>query len=121
MSGRFVLNEPPYSLPGPPLTKKNVVSTLLDHNITVGIGIREPWEARNTRFDIAWAALDARGSISRPEALALATVNLEELLGVHTGDGSDGDLVATQGGDLLDFEGKVVAIISPSRGVVDLV
>ncbi|THH28657.1 hypothetical protein EUX98_g5540 [Antrodiella citrinella] len=108
-------------LPGLPLTEKNTFSTLLEHNITVGLGVRAAWEARNTRFDVAWAALDARGGISRSEALALASVNLEELLGVNTGDGSEGDLVATQGGDLLDFKGKVVAIISPARGVVDLI
>ena len=34
-------------------------------------------------------------------------------------DPYDGDLVATTGGDLLSFEGKVVAIISPRRGKVD--
>jgi hypothetical protein len=30
------------------------------------------------------------------------------------------DLVATQGGDLFSFESKVVGIISPRRGYVDL-
>lgn len=49
--------------------------------------------------------------------MALASVNLETLLGVKT---DNTDLVATRGGSILSFEGKVVSIISPSRGVVDL-
>lgn len=109
-----------YSLPGPPLTEHNIVSALLSHNITVGVGIREAWQARNTRFDVAWVAYDARCKISKEETMALATVNLEKLLGVNAEDGSEGDLVATRGGDLLGFEGKVAAVISPARGVVDL-
>lgn len=34
--------------------------------------------------------------------------------------GAGGDLVATKGGDLLGFEGKVVAVVQSKRGVVDL-
>lgn len=43
-------------LPGPPLTKDSAISLLLSHNVTVGIGIEEPWSARNTRFDVAWVS-----------------------------------------------------------------
>ena len=49
----------------------------------------------------------------------MASVNVETLLGAHQ-DPADADLVATSGGDLLSFEGKVVAIISPRRGLVDI-
>lgn len=49
--------------------------------------------------------------------MALASVNLERLLGVQN---PITDLVAVKGGTLLDFEGKVVGVISPERGVVDL-
>ena len=31
-----------------------------------------------------------------------------------------GDLVATEGGDLLDIQSKVVGVISPRKGKVDL-
>jgi len=41
-------------LPGPPLTKENALSTLIRHNVTVGIGIEESWSARNIRFDAGW-------------------------------------------------------------------
>ena len=57
------------------------------------------------------------GDISAVQALALASVNLEDLLVVNT---DNNDLVAIKGGSLLGFEGKVVGIISPIRGVVDL-
>ena len=63
------------------------------------------------------AALEAGREITTAEALALASVNLEILFAVNT---EASDLVATKGGSLLDFEGKVVAIISPRRGVTDL-
>lgn len=61
--------------------------------------------------------LEAGGALDRHDAIALATVNLEKLLGVYKG--SD-DLVATAGGDLFDFSGEVTAIISPGRGLVDV-
>lgn len=44
-------------LPGPPLTETNAVTTLLQHNVTVGIGIEESWSARNIRFDAGWVRL----------------------------------------------------------------
>ncbi|KLO16031.1 composite domain of metallo-dependent hydrolase [Schizopora paradoxa] len=113
-------------LPGPPLTQDSAISLLLSHNVTVAIGVEEPWSARNTRFDAAWAALEASGSISQSEALALASSNLEKLLGVEEAGGVHGaqqiggDLVATSFGGILDFESKVVGVISPRRGLVDL-
>ncbi|RDB24983.1 Imidazolonepropionase [Hypsizygus marmoreus] len=104
-------------LSGPPLTEQNAIALLHANNVTVGIGIEEQWSARSLRFDVGWAALEANGQLSKSEALALASVNLEILLGVESGNE---DLVAIKGGSLLDFTGKVVSIISPSRGVVDL-
>ncbi|KAL1952082.1 hypothetical protein VTO73DRAFT_1231 [Trametes versicolor] len=105
-------------LPGPPLSETNAIAVLLAHNVTVGVGVEEAWMARNTRLDIAWAALESGGEIRKADALALASVNVEKLLGVKT-DGLQADLVATRGGDLLEFS-KVVGVMSPRRGVVDL-
>ncbi|KIM40067.1 hypothetical protein M413DRAFT_446222 [Hebeloma cylindrosporum] len=104
-------------LPGPPLTKDNSVTALTAYNVTVGVGVEEQWSSRNIRFDIAWAALEANGSLSKSDAIALASVNLERLLGIQN---PITDLIAVKGGTLLDFEGKVVGVISPQRGVVDL-
>ena len=45
-----------YSLPGPPLTEKSSIMELLDHNVTVGLGVIGNWAAQNTRFDLAWVS-----------------------------------------------------------------
>ncbi|EJD41715.1 hypothetical protein AURDEDRAFT_115328 [Auricularia subglabra TFB-10046 SS5] len=103
-------------LPGPPLTEQSALGVLLDHNVTVGIGIEESWSARNTRFDIAWAVLESGDSISRSAALALASSNVAKLLGVEL----PSEVVAYEGGDALSKSSRPVAVISSSRGVVDL-
>ncbi|KAG8906655.1 hypothetical protein FRC01_007930, partial [Tulasnella sp. 417] len=87
-------------LPGPPLTWDTNISVLLRHGVTVGVGILEGWEARNTRFEVAWAALQAPGDISKEDALALASSNLEKIFGLP----GSGDFVAYKGGDMFDLE-----------------
>ncbi|KAF8633299.1 hypothetical protein AX17_004474 [Amanita inopinata Kibby_2008] len=104
-------------LPGPPLLKKNALSVLLENNVTVGFGVEEKWSARNLRFDLAWAALDVYGEIDEAQALAVGSINIENLLGVEA---SNSDLVATKGGTLLSASSKVVAVISERKQVVDL-
>jgi hypothetical protein len=42
------------SLPGPPLSNDTALVTLIKYSVTVGLGVREAWEARNTRFDLQW-------------------------------------------------------------------
>ena len=59
--------------------------------------------------------LESGGSISKEQAIELVSTNVETLLGVV----DEGELVATRGGDLLEFS-KVVSVISPRRGVVDI-
>lgn len=118
-------------LPGPPLTEESQISRLLKHKVTVGVGILESWEAQNARFDLGWVAVESGGKISTEQAFMLGTVNLVKLLG---GEGEDdleeagagvdlflkGELVATIGGDLLEFGSKVVAVVSSRRGFVDV-
>lgn len=66
-------------------------------------------------------AIGTGGRLSKADTLALASTNLEKLLGGKGGSAQYAhDLVATRGGDLLDFGSKVVAVISPKRGNVDL-
>lgn len=45
-----------FSLPGPPLTNDTALVKLLESGVIVGIGVRDAWEARNTRFDIQWVS-----------------------------------------------------------------
>ncbi|TFK48234.1 composite domain of metallo-dependent hydrolase [Heliocybe sulcata] len=114
-------------LPGPPLTKDDLIGTLFKAGVTVGIApqgvsgerMMSTWAVRNARFDAAWVAAASGGLISKSDALAMASSNIEKLLGV-TAEPWYGDIVITQGGDLLSFKGKVVAVISPRRGLVDL-
>ncbi|KAI0766557.1 composite domain of metallo-dependent hydrolase [Irpex lacteus] len=107
------------SLAGPPLTEKSAVATLLAHNVTVALGRDIASDSRYARFDAAWAALEAGGSISRKEAIALVSTNFDRLFGISAGDHAD--LVATTGGSLFDYSSKVAAIISSRRGVVDII
>ena len=59
--------------------------------------------------------------MTKNEALALASTNLERLLGLEENT-SDylADLVAYEGGDIFDFSSKAVGVLSPRKGVVDL-
>ncbi|KAL6308850.1 hypothetical protein BKA93DRAFT_481716 [Sparassis latifolia] len=112
---------------GPPLTHDSAIAHLIAHNVTVAIGPQgtvvplevSAWAVRNMRFDAAWALGEAPNVLTKASAIALVSSNVEKLLGVHVGPG-EGDLVATSGGDLLSFEGKVVAIISPRMEKVDM-
>ncbi|KII92273.1 hypothetical protein PLICRDRAFT_172382 [Plicaturopsis crispa FD-325 SS-3] len=114
--------------PGPPLSKDSVVSLLASQNVTVGLGPQgvngdasmSQWAVRNLRFDAGWVALESNGLLTKEDVLAMASSNIEQLLGVE-GHGDDGDIVATMSGDLLSFEGKVVAVVSSRRGAVDII
>jgi len=51
------------------------------------------------------------------DAFALVSTNLEKLLGLSL---PDADIVAYHGGDVFDFNSKVVGVISSSKGTVEL-
>ncbi|GBE80175.1 predicted protein [Sparassis crispa] len=107
-------------LPGPPLTNDTELVTLMEHGVTVGIGVHGAWEAANTRFEAAWAGLESNGRIDRLQAHALVSTNLEKLLDLEGWLGDDGDLVAYAGGSAFDLSSKVTAVLSPGRGLVEL-
>lgn len=58
---------------------------------------------------VCQVALDSNGNISRQEALALVTTNIENLTGMNSTYLAD--MVAYKGGDWDQMESKVVAII----------
>ncbi|KAJ6577348.1 carbohydrate esterase family 9 protein [Mycena capillaripes] len=115
-------------LAGPPLTAQSSAAFLASHNVTVGLGPQgvqasgspsmSNWAVRNLRFDMAWVALESGGSISKEAALAMASSNIEKLLGVRSGASTE--FVVTRGGDLFSLDSKVIAMVSSKRGVVDL-
>ena len=100
------------------MSKDTAFTTLLKHNVTVGFGIEEAWQGRNQRFELAWAAINAGGLISYEEAINIGSTNLERLLGLEVK--SQGDLVAYRGGGMFEMTSKVIAVISESRGHIDL-
>ncbi|VDB83387.1 unnamed protein product [Peniophora sp. CBMAI 1063] len=113
-------------LPGPPLSDKSQVQHLLDAGVRVGLiplGISDAqpamsgWAARNLRWDAGWIALES--NLTQAQALSLVSSNVDSLLGVRVRP-QDADLVATQGGGFLEFQGKVVGILSPRVGGVDI-
>lgn len=111
----------PGRLPGPPLTNESTLVTLIDNGVKVGVGITEAWMAPNTRFDLSWVVATSNERISEQQAYAMFTTDLEKLLGVVNLEDSASDLVAYEGGGAFDLSSKVVAVLSPERGVVDLV
>ncbi|KAG8880724.1 hypothetical protein FRB98_004765 [Tulasnella sp. 332] len=106
-------------LPGLPLSEDTVITSLLKHNVTVAIGILEGWEARNTRFELAWAALGSKVQLSKGQALALGSTNLEKIFGIPS-SAVEGDWVAYRSGDMFDLGSQVVGAASERRRQVDL-
>ncbi|KXN82271.1 hypothetical protein AN958_02792 [Leucoagaricus sp. SymC.cos] len=112
-------------LPGAPLTHDGIVMKLLHAGVNVGIGIVDGYNARNTRFEAAWLALNSFGGIGPWKALALVTVKLECALGGarrhgRKVDGTAAELVVYEGGGWMDFESRVVGVVSSERGIMDL-
>ena len=125
-------------LPGLPLTQQTSVAVLLEHNVTVGIGTTSSSDARNLPYDIAWVrghtygmasslnmctcqvAYDTGGKLSKEDTIALASTNVELLLGGDVEPAGIHDMIVTEGGDILEMQSKVVAVISPGREIVDL-
>ncbi|KAF8967824.1 carbohydrate esterase family 9 protein [Flammula alnicola] len=107
-------------LPGPPISNNSTVMELISNNVAVGLGCEGMWSssARNLPFNIAWAAIESGGRLSKEEAIAMGSTNVLKLLGVNMDD-TKVDLVATRGGDL-GFESKVIAIISARQKTVHM-
>ncbi|OJA11255.1 hypothetical protein AZE42_05686 [Rhizopogon vesiculosus] len=76
------------------------------------------YNARNMRFEVGWSFLTSNGAINHTMALALTTINLERALGVQRE--MPQDLVAYRGGDVFEFEAKVVDVISETLRRTDL-
>jgi len=65
--------------------------------------------------------LEADGTINREQAYAMASTNIEKILGLDdVDDGGLDDLVAFDGGSAFEFSSKVVAILSHQRGFVEV-
>jgi len=72
------------------------------------------------KLNSAQAKLESNGKISENQAYRLVSTDLEQLLGLRGVDEEISDLVAFDGGNVFDLSSKVVGVISPGRGLVDL-
>ncbi|KAI5480118.1 hypothetical protein MNV49_001778 [Pseudohyphozyma bogoriensis] len=68
--------------PGPPTTKRSVVNILHNAGVKIGLGVPEEWQARTLLWEAAWAQRDSNDEISRPDAIAWLSSNLEDILDV---------------------------------------
>ena len=87
------------------------------------VGCVPPTPPLPDRVDLSCSQIHeiSGGSISKAKAFEIASAGVDSLLGLITEDGEavdPGALVATKGGDLLGFEGKVVAVLQKELGVV---
>ena len=65
--------------------------------------------------------MEADGKISREQANALVSTNVERILGLDDiVDGGLDDLVAFDGGSAFEFSSKVVAVLSRQWGFVEV-
>ncbi|KAK6910652.1 hypothetical protein I203_104684 [Kwoniella mangroviensis CBS 8507] len=94
-------------IPSIPLSNHTLPSYLVSHGVTVGLGIQEEWQARNTLYEAAWVyATSPTGVFTKRQALDLVGKNLEQLLGLSTGIKS---WVAHEG-DPFEFGGRVRSV-----------
>lgn len=63
--------------------------------------------------------LESNGHVDKRKAYALASKDLEDLLGVRGINDKRADLVAYKRGSVFDLSSKVIGVISQERGGVD--
>lgn len=103
---------------GPPVDQHTLASTLRKHDISVAIGAKDPWNARNLRFDIGWNMV--QGNMTFEEAYEMGSATLERLLGVRYVEDDQSDLVVYEAGHALELSAKPIAVISPTLGHVHI-
>ncbi|KAF5358954.1 hypothetical protein D9758_004746 [Tetrapyrgos nigripes] len=107
-------------LPGPPLSNETILSVLLQHGVTVGIGMEHPQTVGDTRFILSQALLDAQGCLDWRKAYELGSTNLQRLLGVTRMKSEEAVLIACEKASMLDMTSKIVAAITPQHSGVEL-
>ncbi|WRT69881.1 uncharacterized protein IL334_006872 [Kwoniella shivajii] len=97
------------ALPGAPLSEDTNISALRKAGVIVGIGMTgSRASTSNLRYYLAYSITDATDNASKLDALALASTNIEKILGVPAPTDT---WVATEYGGLLDIgQSRVVAV-----------
>ncbi|WRT68226.1 uncharacterized protein IL334_005202 [Kwoniella shivajii] len=108
-------------LPSVPLSNHTLPSYLVSRGITVGLGIKEEWQAPNTMYEAAWVyANSPSGIFTKSEALDLVGKNLEKLLGLNTNKGSQTKAWVAHQGDPFSFGGKIRGVKGVGQVEIDL-
>ncbi|KAK4688544.1 hypothetical protein P7C73_g1572, partial [Tremellales sp. Uapishka_1] len=114
------------ALPGVPLSGDTVVSALYNAGVTVGLEQRSdtpPFQSAlfTSRFQLGNIVADTITDIPFLDVIAMATTNLENLLGVHNDDRIskmlEKDFVAYQDGPIASFGGSKVVAFGTKGGV----
>ncbi len=102
------------SLPGRPLTK-SLLEILLEAGVRTALTVgnafaRAPdnWRAQELFWDAAWAAQDLPGLLSRAQALAMVSTELEDILQLDRAE--EGSNFVAWEGDAFEFGSRVRAI-----------
>lgn len=99
------------ALTGAPLTNGTAVDVLYEAGVRVAIGVNEDWEARDLFVQAGIVHANSGGRINESEALAMASSNIYEMLGLKE--------KAERLDDFIVFEGNPLTINSQLRAVAD--
>lgn len=100
------------ALTGAPLTNGTAVDVLHSAGVKVGIGVDEDWEARDLFLQAGIVHANSQGKINETEALALASTNIYDMLGLDSKRSVDVE-------EFVVFEGNPLTIKSQVRAVAD--
>lgn len=68
---------------GPPLTQRHSIHILQNAGVLVGLGVPEEWQTKTILWEAAWAKLNSNGELSRLDAIAWVSTNLENMFGLE--------------------------------------
>ncbi|KXT03871.1 hypothetical protein AC578_8912 [Pseudocercospora eumusae] len=103
------------ALTGAPLTNGTAIDVLHAAGVKVAIGVDEDWEARDLFLQAGIVQVNSGGRIGEKEALALASSNIYEILGLEEEEKEkDEDL-----GEFVVFDGNPLTINNQVRAVAD--
>ncbi|EME89098.1 uncharacterized protein MYCFIDRAFT_25199 [Pseudocercospora fijiensis CIRAD86] len=102
------------ALTGAPLTNGTAIDVLHAAGVKVAIGVDEDWEARDLFLQAGIVQINSGGKIDEKEALALASRNICEILGLEGLEEKGSDL-----GEFVVFDGNPLTINGQVRAVAD--
>lgn len=100
------------ALTGAPLTNGTAVDVLHAAGVKVAIGVGEDWEARDLFLQAGIVHANSAGKINEKQALALASSNIYDILGIN-------EVKEERPSEFVVFEGNPLTIGGQLRAVAD--